>query len=141
MAVFRQERIMPVRPEEVFAAISDPARLARWWGPAGFSNTFETFEFRAGGRWLFTMHGPDGKNYPNESRFLEIVPNALVRIQHTNLPHFELSLALAPEGAGTRLTWVAVFEDAEFAEKLRSFLETANAQNLDRLAQVVGGTA
>lgn len=132
---------MPVRPEEVFAAISDPARLARWWGPAGFSNTFETFEFRAGGRWLFTMHGPDGKNYPNESRFLEIVPNALVRIQHTNLPHFELSLALAPEGAGTRLTWVAVFEDAEFAEKLRSFLETANAQNLDRLAQVVGGTA
>ena len=132
---------MPARPEEVFAAISDPARLARWWGPAGFSNTFETFEFRAGGRWLFTMHGPDGKNYPNESRFLEIVPNALVRIQHTNLPHFELSLALAPEGAGTRLTWVAVFEDAEFAEKLRSFLETANAQNLDRLAQVVGGTA
>lgn len=132
---------MPARPEEVFAAISDPARLARWWGPAGFSNTFETFEFRAGGRWIFTMHGPDGKNYPNESRFLEIVPNALVRIQHTNLPHFELSLALAPEGAGTRLTWVAVFEDAEFAEKLRSFLETANAQNLDRLAQVVGGTA
>ena len=132
---------MPARPEEVFAAISDPARLARWWGPAGFSNTFETFEFRTGGRWLFTMHGPDGKNYPNESRFLEIVPNALVRIQHTNLPHFELSLALAPEGAGTRLTWVAVFEDAEFAEKLRSFLETANAQNLDRLAQVVGGTA
>lgn len=132
---------MPVRPEEVFAAISDPARLARWWGPAGFLNTFETFEFRAGGRWLFTMHGPDGKNYPNESRFLEIVPNALVRLQHTNLPHFELSLALAPEGAGTRLTWVAVFEDAEFAEKLRSFLETANAQNLDRLAQVVGGTA
>ncbi len=132
---------MPARPEEVFAAISDPARLARWWGPAGFSNTFETFEFRAGGRWLFTMHGPDGKNYPNESRFLEIVPNVLVRIQHTNLPHFELSLALAPEGAGTRLTWVAVFEDAEFAEKLRSFLETANAQNLDRLAQVVGGTA
>ena len=132
---------MPARPEEVFAAISDPARLARWWGPAGFSNTFETFEFRAGGRWIFTLHGPDGKNYPNESRFLEIVPNALVRIQHTNLPHFELSLALAPEGAGTRLTWVAVFEDAEFAEKLRSFLETANAQNLDRLAQVVGGTA
>jgi uncharacterized protein YndB with AHSA1/START domain len=41
--------------------------LSRWWGPAGFTNTFEVCEFKKGGRWSFVMHGPDGRNYPNES--------------------------------------------------------------------------
>ena len=32
-------------PSEVFAAMSDPARAARWWGPAGFTSTIHTFDF------------------------------------------------------------------------------------------------
>ncbi len=139
MSRFRHGREYPVSPDEVFAAIADPARLARWWGPAGFANTFATFEFRAGGDWRFTMHGPDGTDYPNESQFLEIAPDRLVRIQHVNAPRFTLGLALEPVPGGTRLDWDAVFEDAAFAERLRSFLETANEQNLDRLAAVLAG--
>jgi uncharacterized protein YndB with AHSA1/START domain len=138
MSVFRTSRAFPVPPAAVFAAIRDPARLARWWGPAGFTNTFHTFEFREGGAWTFTMHGPDGTDYPNESEFLEIVPDARVRIRHLNQPHFELSLSLEPSAAGTLLSWVGVFENPEFAEKMRQFLETANEQNLDRLALEVG---
>ncbi len=134
MSLFHHSREFPVPPEAVFAAIQDPARLARWWGPEGFTNTFDTFEFREGGQWLFTMHGPDGANYPNESEFLEIIPNTLVRIKHVNLPHFELSITLEPSEKGTKLTWVGDFENDEFAEKLRGFLENANEQNLDRLA-------
>ncbi len=134
MSRFRHGREYPFSPDVVFAAIADPARLARWWGPAGFANTFSVFEFRAGGAWRFTMHGPDGTDYPNESQFIEIAPDRLVRIQHVNAPRFTLGLALEPVPAGTRLDWDAVFEDAAFAERLRSFLETANEQNLDRLA-------
>lgn len=40
---------------------------------APFSNTIEIFEFVEGGRWRSIMHGPEGTDYPNESRFLEIV--------------------------------------------------------------------
>lgn len=134
MSRFRHGREYPFSPDEVFAAIADPARLARWWGPAGFANTFAAFEFRAGGDWRFTMHGPDGTDYPNESRFLEIAPGRRVRIQHVNAPRFTLRLELAAVPAGTRLDWEAEFEDAAFAERLRSFLETANEQNVDRLA-------
>ena len=139
MSIFRTSRELPAPPKSVFAAISDPARLARWWGPNGFTNTFQTFEFRAGGRWLFDMHGPDGAVYPNQSQFLEIVPGSLVRIRHVNLPHFEMSISLTPSAAGTLVTWVGVFEDKAFAEKMRLFLESANEQNLDRLAREVGG--
>lgn len=137
MSVFRHSREIPASAESVFAAIEDPARLARWWGPDGFSNTFHTFEFRPGGSWLFTMHGPDGADYPNQSEFLTIVPNQTIRIRHINLPHFELSISLEPTAAGTLVSWIGVFENQEFAEKMRSVLETANEQNLDRLAREV----
>jgi uncharacterized protein YndB with AHSA1/START domain len=135
MSVFRHSREIPANPESVFSAIQDPVRLARWWGPDGFTNTFHTFEFRPGGSWLFTMHGPDGTDYPNQSEFLEIVPGALVRIKHINPPHFELSVSLESSANGTLVSWVGVFEDRSFAENARQFLETANEQNLDRLAR------
>lgn len=134
MSIFRTSREFPATPAAVFAAIEDPLRLARWWGPAGFTNTFHTFEFREGGSWNFTMHGPDGADYPNQSEFLEVVPDSMVRIKHVNLPHFELTISLEPCAAGTSLSWFMVFENREFAENARQFLEAANEQNLDRLA-------
>jgi len=133
MSTFRHSREIPAAPESVFSALQDPVRLARWWGPDGFTNSFQTFEFRVGGMWLFTMHGPDGTNYPNQSEFMEIVPNALVRINHISPPHFELSISLEPQATGTLVSWVGVFENHAFAENRRQFLEAANEQNLDRL--------
>lgn len=137
MSIFRTSRELPATPQAVFAAIQNPERLARWWGPKGFTNTFQAFEFRNGGAWRFIMHGPDGTDYPNVSEFLEIVPDSRVRIKHVNQPHFELTISLTPTASGTLLDWYAVFEDAAFAEKWRDFLETANEQNLDRLAEEV----
>jgi len=138
MSLFRTTRLLPAPPDAVFAAIQDPERLARWWGPAGFRNTFHTFEFKAGGAWIFTMHGPDGTDYPNESTFLEIVPGARVRIRHLNLPHFDMAIDLESAPGGTLLTWEGVFENEAFAEQARTFLEAANEQNLDRLEAEVG---
>ena len=92
------------------------------------------FELRNGGSWQFTMHEVDGTDYPNQSEFLEIVPNARIRIRHLNQPHFELSISLGPSASGTLVSWIGVFEDREFADKARQFLEGANEQNLSRLA-------
>ncbi|MBP1771587.1 MAG: activator of Hsp90 ATPase 1 family protein [Holophagaceae bacterium] len=58
-----------------------------------------------------------------------------------NLPHFELSISLESHANGTLVTWVGVFEDPTFAESMRSFLEAANEQNLERLAREVGSGA
>lgn len=133
MSIFSHTRVFNAAPEAVFGAFRDPALLARWWGPEGFRNTFQTFDFREGGDWVFIMHGPDGTDYPNQARFLEIRPPNRIRIQHVNLPHFLLTVDLEPAPGGTDLTWVGDFEDSAFAEKARGFLERANEQNLDRL--------
>ncbi|MFO0581828.1 MAG: SRPBCC domain-containing protein [Anaeromyxobacter sp.] len=132
-------RRLAAPPARVLAAFTDPARLARWWGPAGFTNTFEVCEPRPGGAWRYTMHGPDGKHYPNEARFVVVAPDEVV-VEHLNAPRFVLTLALAPEAGGTRLTWTQTFETAALRDQLLAFVGPANEQNLDRLeAEIARG--
>jgi len=133
MTTFQTSRELAASPAEVFSAIEDPARLARWWGPDGFRNSFDVFEFKPGGRWQFTMHGPDGSDYPNESVFAEIEAARKVVIDHVNAPRFRLTIDLQPSAAGTLVPWVQVFEDAAVAEAVRHIVEPSNEQNLNRL--------
>lgn len=126
-------RILFAPARRVFAAFEQPAMLAQWWGPDGFTNTFEQFEFKPGGRWLFTMHGPNGANYANECVFREIEQDARLVIEHVVPPWFRLTVTLTPFGEETRLAWVQAFESPEMAEKLRGIVEPSNEQNLDRL--------
>ena len=44
---FKTSREIAAWVSGVFAAISAPERLARWWGPAGFTNTFHVRAFRS----------------------------------------------------------------------------------------------
>lgn len=132
-ATFRSQRVVLHSPQRVFEAFAQPELLARWWGPTGFSNTFEVFEFRPGGRWKFVMHGPGGANHPNESVFLELhAPSTLV-IQHVSPPRYLLTVTLAAHEGGTAVSWVQEFEDSAVAARIRHIVEPANEQNLDRL--------
>lgn len=132
-ATFTTARDLPASMEDVFAAISDPERLARWWGPAGFTNIVTTCEFRKNGRWLFTMHGPDGRNHPNENIFLDIEAPHRVVIQHVGAPRKTLTITLAATATGTRIAWNQWFESAEVAKRIEHIILPANEQNLDRL--------
>lgn len=126
-------RVLPFTPEQVFGAIASRERIARWWGPAGFRNTITQFDFRPGGEWKLTMHGPDGKDWPNECRFEAIAAPHTVVVRHENAPHFRLFMTLAPEAGGTRLHWRQVFDDAQVREQLAPMCVPANEQNFDRL--------
>jgi uncharacterized protein YndB with AHSA1/START domain len=124
-------------PAQVFAAMSDPVRIARWWGPDGFTNTIHQFDFRPGGSWLLTMHGPDGKDYPNESRFTRIVSDELFEIEHINGHHFTLTIELQSSGTGTQVHWRQTFDTVEHYQRIAQFVAGANEQNLQRLAAEV----
>src|SRR5262249_46230802 len=66
-------RVLDAPRDLVWKAFTDPRHIAQWWGPKGFTNTIETMQVRPGGLWKFVMHGPDGKSYPNEVTFVEVV--------------------------------------------------------------------
>ncbi len=127
------ERTIPYSPTEIFAAFADTTRLAKWWGPKGFTNTFETCEFKNGGNWKFVMHGPDGTDYDNENTFLEIEADRKVVIRHIHMPHFTLSITLTAVENGTHIHWSAVFDDPKVLAAVRHYAVPGGEQNLDRM--------
>ncbi len=134
--VFVSSRQFAFSQDAVFAAFSDASMLAKWWGPEGFTNTFERFDFTPQGRWTFIMHAPDGKKYPNENVFLE-TSKARICIRHDCAPYFTLTVLLTPVGNATQLHWEQAFDDPELARSLASIILPANEQNLDRLQAVL----
>lgn len=133
----RTSRTLPFSPMEVYGAFASRDLLALWWGPDGFTNTFEVFEFKVGGKWKFVMHGPDGKNYPNENVFAQLEPGSKVVIEHVCAPYFTLTVKLAPVTDGTQVSWEQVFADAKTAQAVKHIVGPANEQNLDRMTRVL----
>jgi uncharacterized protein YndB with AHSA1/START domain len=139
---FVHSRLIDALQERVFKAFADPVHLARWWGPNGFTSTFEVFEFRPGGSWRFVMHGPDGKNYPNESVFIETVAPERVVFEHLSEGHhFFMTITFAAQGNQTLIGWRQVFDTAAHKERIAQFVAGANEQNLNRLAAEVRNVA
>ena len=135
---FVHSRVMHAPRERVFRAFAEPTHLARWWGPNGFTSTFETFELRPGGAWRFVMHGPDGTDYPNESVFLEVVAPERVVFEHLSEGHhFVMTIAFSEHGRQTLVGWRQVFDTADHRERIAKVVVEANEQNLDRLAAEV----
>ncbi|MDZ4287409.1 MAG: SRPBCC family protein [Prosthecobacter sp.] len=127
-------RVFNTSRERLFEAFADPDQLVHWWGPKGFANTFETFDLRPGGEWRFTMHGPDGANYPIHKTFTEVVkPERIVFQHHDPVHRFQMTQIYTAEGARARLTWRMLFESAEEVTKLKTFITSANEENFDRL--------
>ncbi len=131
-------RIVAAPRERVFRAWSGPALLAQWWGPKGFTNTFHLFEFRPGGAWRFTMNGPDGTGYRNESAFVEIRAPERIVFDHLKPMHwFRVTATFAEAGAETKLTFCMTFDTAEECARVKVFVVEANEQNFDKLEAVL----
>ena len=126
-------RLIAAPRDAIWDAIRDPQRLARWWGPAGFRNTFEVFEFHPGGRWKFVMHGPDGSDHPNDSVFRTIDPNSCVVLEHLLPPRFTMTISLEARGDRTEFGFRQVFESAAIRDQVARYAIAANEQNFDRL--------
>lgn len=139
---FFHARLVAASPEQVFRAFSQPERLARWWGPDGFSSTFETFDFRPGGVWRLVLHGPDGTDYPDENVFRELEPPHRVVVEHiSDVHHFLLTITFQARGSHTLVNWRQVFDSAAHRDSLTSVVPQANEQNLSRLQAEVARVA
>lgn len=123
--------------ELVFRAWTTPEWLARWWGPQGFSNTFHEFDLKPGGTWRFTMHGPDGRNYPNHSTFVEIAPHDRIVLDHLSNPQFRITADFEERDGRTKLVFRQAFRHAKQFEQVKSYCIEGNEQNLDRLGELL----
>jgi len=127
------QRIIAAPRERVWQAWTDPKHLAQWWGPRGFTNTFQEFDPKPGGHWRYVMHGPDGHDYKNHSVFLVITQPERIVLEHFSGPQFLLVAAFQEQGSQTQIMFRQIFRSAAQCEKMKALCVPANEQNLDRL--------
>lgn len=77
-------------PEQIWGAWNDSAKIAKWWGPAGFTSTVAELDVRDGGAFRVVMHGPDGVDYANVYIFDKV--NQPNQITYTNQGSKEFGL-------------------------------------------------
>jgi uncharacterized protein YndB with AHSA1/START domain len=80
------KRVFDAPREIVFKAWTDPALIAKWWGPQMFTTPTAEVEGRAGGKLYIVMHGPKGSDFdidlPMKGEFQEFDPPS--RLVFTN---------------------------------------------------------
>ena len=147
-------RVFAAPRELVWQAFTDPARLAHWWGPRGFTTRTERMEVKPGGVWRHVMVGPDGREYRNVITYLEVAAPARLRYRLGGEPDtepvsFETTVTLEPAGAAaerTRVTMQMVFPTSDardFVVREYGAIEGGH-QTLARLAEhlaAAGATA
>lgn len=127
-------RIFNFKRERVFRAWSDPDHLKNWWGPNGFTNTFNEFDFRVGGQWSFVMHGPDKGNYPNACEFIKIEEPSLIAWKRHSKPLFQVVATFEEISKNqTKLIFKMLFENENECRKVKAFAVDKNEENFDRL--------
>lgn len=127
-------RVFSFPRQLVYRAWTEPDHLKMWWGPNGFTNTFHTYDLHVGGRWIFTMHGPEKGHYENACTFIAIQEPKLLVWDRQSKPIFQVEVRFEEiTPTTTKVTFKQKFETAEECEKLRKFVPEKNEENMDRL--------
>lgn len=140
------EREFDAPPDVLFHAFTEVEALKAWYGPNGFTITVHAMDFRVGGLFRFTMHGPDGTDYPNRIEYREIKPGERLAYRHgsdiDNDPNaFEVTTtfeALGPKH--TLLTRLSIFPSVDARNAVMKFgAVELGMQTLEKLAAFVRG--
>jgi uncharacterized protein YndB with AHSA1/START domain len=54
-------QVFKITPETAFEAWTKKEEIEKWYGPKGFTTKVLELDLRVGGKYRFSMHGPDGK--------------------------------------------------------------------------------
>ncbi len=132
-------RLFDAPRDLVFQMWTDPQHVGQWFGPTGFTITIHEMDVRPGGAWRFTMHGPDGVDYPNEIVYREIERPALLSYTQGPSPVFNVLITFAEQGRKTVVTarmFFATAEDRTRVVEEFGAIEGLN-QTMDRLGETL----
>ena len=133
-------RLVAAPRELVWEAWTDPKHITQWWGPNGFTTTTHAMEVKPGSVWRFTMHGPDGTDWPNRIVYREVKRPELLAYDHSgddasDVHRFQVTVTFSDKGGNTEVTMASLFPSVAARDAVLKFgaLE-GGGQTLDRLA-------
>ena len=102
------KRRLNAPPAKVYAAWTEPAKIARWFGPQGAEVLRAEADVRVGGRYRVIFRVPDGEQHDVSGVYREVVPNQKLVFTWAwiSTPEREslVTVALKRDGDGTLLT-------------------------------------
>ncbi|MBC7997450.1 MAG: SRPBCC domain-containing protein [Leptolyngbya sp.] len=136
-------RVYDAPVKVVWDAWTDPEQAAKWWGPRGFTITTHSKDLKVGGHWHYTMHGPDGVDYPNKTKYFEVEPLKKLVYDHgandEQPPLFRVTVLFSEKNGKTTMDMTMALATAEAAEETRKFIKKAGGNaTWDRLAEYLG---
>lgn len=126
----------------VWDAWTDVRKVAKWWGPRGFTITTHSKDLRPGGTWEYTMHGPDGVDYYNITQYLEVEKYSRLVYDHggnekeNRAPLFRVTVTFQEVKNKTRMDMTMTLSSPEAAIEMEKFIRKASGYSTwDRLAE------
>ncbi len=138
-------RVYDAPVKTVWEAWTDPKQVAQWWGPRGFTLTTHSKDLRVGGHWTYTMHGPDGVDYPNKTRYFEVEKYSRLVYDHggndDRPPMFRVTVLFSEVAGKTKMEMSMALPTAEAANEARKFIKKVGGEaTWDRLAEFLSPT-
>ena len=133
-------RVFEAPRELVWKAWTEPEQLARWWGPAGWTNPLETIsmDVRPGGTFSVTsVSDTDGSEMTSQGVYREVVePERLVFDEPAENAWHEGAVSIATfTDLGDGRTELVLHATIHTTDEMRAGAEAGMAGSLDRLAE------
>ena len=124
----------------VWDAWTDPQKVAKWWGPRGFTITTHSKDLRVGGHWSYTMYGPDGAKWENKTIYHEVEVNKRLVYDHggndDRPPLFRVTVEFSEQKGKTKMDMTMALATPEAAKETIKFIKLAGGNSTwDRLAE------
>lgn len=137
--MIRMERVFAASAQDLWSALTDPARVALWYGGDGFSNPHCEMDVRVGGIWSHVMRTPDGTEHSLRFRFTRVEPPHILAWRDAADSSGPLNLVRLEEApGGTLLRFEATFPSAEDRAAAEGFgFAFILGQGFDRMARLL----
>ena len=122
------ERIVDIRPDQVWAAWTKPELIKQWFTPVPWTTVDCEIDLRPGGIFRTVMRSPEGEDFTNTGCILEVVENQKLvwtgalkpgyrphsRAEEAKFPFlFTAVITMEREAGGTRYGALAIHPDGE----------------------------
>ncbi|MEM7549950.1 MAG: SRPBCC domain-containing protein [Bacteroidota bacterium] len=136
------EKVFDAPLELVWKAWTESEHIVKWWAPIGAELKVIEHDFRAGGKWKYTMPMPDGSKFVTEGTYKEIIAFEKIVTSADFRPmteNVELQVSFAKQGDQTKFTFRVVHETVDYRkqqEKMGIYNGWGSA--FERLEKVLG---
>jgi uncharacterized protein YndB with AHSA1/START domain len=141
------ERTFAASREQVWSAMTDPAKIPMWWGPNGTTAEVVEMDVRPGGTWRYISHSPGRDAVEFYGEYLEVDPPQ--RLRWTFMFDIE---GMGPQGGpetflldevdgGTRVTSIGHMGSPEAIEMaLATGMSQGAVETWDRLERILAAS-